>query len=148
MLLANIILLIAACFNAADSCKVDEYTNVYCEDQQARLDNYAALLEKSPGTRAYILVYGGRKDRFGNDPRRHEAQMRGAAIKDYLVNTRGIKGERIVTIDGGYRETWTVELYVCSPDAPTPKATPTLSAKQIRFRTRKPKHEEYIVFCG
>ena len=154
MVFANIILSLAfllaprEAVTISNSCKFDEYTNVYCEDQQARLDNYAISLEKSPQARVYILVYGGKKDRFGQNPWRHEAQIRADAIKEYLVNTRGIKSELLVTVDGGYRETWTVELYICSAGAPAPKATPTLSAKQIRFRTRKPKREEYIVFCG
>jgi hypothetical protein len=132
----------------ADSCKVDEYTNVFCEDQQARLDNYALLLEKSSRARGFILVYGGKKDRFGQNPRRREAELRADAIKDYLVNTRGINSARLRTIDGGYRQTWTVELYVCSPETAKPKPTPTLSSNEIRFRTRKVKREEYVVFCG
>ena len=129
------------------NCKVDEYTKIYREDQQQRLDNYALLLEKSPQAQGFILVYGGKKDRFGQNPSRGEARFRADAIKNYLVNTRGIKGERLRAIDGGYRETWTVELYVCPFDSAQPTPTPTLTAKQIKFMTGRKKQREYVVSC-
>jgi len=151
MSLSLILLLLISAFDCVsrtiESCKVDEYTKVYCEDQQLRLDNYALLLEKSPQAHGFILVYGGKKDRFGQNPNRGEARFRADAIKDYLINTRGIKSERLRTIDGGYRETWTVELYVCPSDSTEPIPTPTLSSKQIKFRTRQPKKREYIISC-
>src|SRR5947209_8790674 len=137
-------------FAVPDECrKFDEYSDVYCEDQQARLDNFAVALEKLPNATACIIVYGGgTKYRGGPDPRRWEARARSDAIRDYLVNTRGIRTERILTIDGGFRSKWTVQLYVCPVAATRPTPSPTVSAKDIRFKRKPNRAGHYGTFCG
>ena len=111
--------------------KFDEYGDIAFNDEKARLDNFAIELQNSPGSTGYIIAYGGRKPRRAN-----EAQARADRAKDYLVNTRQIDSGRIVTVDGGYREDLTVELWICPTGAQTPAATPTVDASEVMMKGR------------
>jgi hypothetical protein len=115
--------------------KVDEYGNIRFNDEKARLDNYAIELQNDPTAQGYLICYGGRKGRTG------EAQRRCDRAKDYLVNTRGISGDRIVTVDGGYREELTVELWVVPSGANPPTGSPTVDPSEVKAtpapRTRR-----------
>jgi hypothetical protein len=132
------------------SCMVfDEFSDLNCEDLQARLDAYSARLYDAPTAQGYIVVYEGRY-RNGRNPRRGELRAKAARIKDYLVNYRGLKSERAVIIDGGYRESFTVELYLCPPGVPaTAIAHPveTSQSKDIKFRRGRIKKSEYKWSC-
>jgi hypothetical protein len=119
------------------SQKVEEYENLNCEDEMARLDFYAIDLQSKPQMQAYIIVYGGRFNRRG------EVQARMARIKFYLTTNRQIKAERLYIIHGGYRKDLTVELWLKSPDEPAPLATPTVRSKDVRFKKGKIKKWEY-----
>jgi hypothetical protein len=100
--------------------KFDEYGNIVFNDEKARLDNYAIQLQNDPTATGYIIAYA---DRTGPEG---QAAARAQRAKDYLVNTRGIDASRITTIDGGCRETLTVELFVCAQGATAPSATGTV----------------------
>jgi hypothetical protein len=106
--------------------KVDEYGNIRFNDEKARLDNYAIELQNDPTAQGYLICYGGRRGRTG------EAQRRCDRAKDYLVNTRGISGDRIVTVDGGYKEELTVELWVVPSGANPPTGSPTVDPSEVK----------------
>ncbi|HZT58733.1 MAG TPA: hypothetical protein VFA21_08930, partial [Pyrinomonadaceae bacterium] len=106
--------------------KVDEYGNIRFNDEKARLDNFAIELQNDPTSQGYLICYGGRRGRAG------EAQRRCDRAKDYLVTTRGIDASRIVTVDGGYKEDLTVELWVVPSGATPPTASPTVDPSQVR----------------
>ena len=100
--------------------KFDEYGNLRFNDEKARLDNFAVQLQGEPGSQGYYVIFGGCEG---------EADQRSARAVDYLVNTRGIDRGRITVVNGGCRETLTVELWV-SPTgagAPTPSNSATVS---------------------
>lgn len=102
-----------------DVRKFDEYSNLPFSDEKARLDNFAIYLQKNePTFKGYIIVYAGQRVRSGT------AQVRAKRARDYLINERRIEAPRIVTIDGGCREKFQVELYALpssmSPPSPTP----------------------------
>jgi hypothetical protein len=107
----------------------DQYGNIAFNDEKARLDNYAIQLQNEPGAQGYIIAYGGRRGRAG------EAQARADRAKDYLVNTRGIDPGRIVTVDGGYREDLTVELWIVPQGATAPAASPTVQQSDVTIIT-------------
>jgi hypothetical protein len=94
--------------------QTDQYGNIARDDEKARLDNFAIALQNEPGAQGYIIVYAGRGMRAG------EAARRAARAKDYLVNTRGMDAGRIVTLEGGTRETLTVELWIVPAGATPP----------------------------
>jgi hypothetical protein len=70
----------------------DEYGNIRFADEKARLDNFAIQLQNEPGAFGYIVGYGS-CDR--------EGVTRATRAKNYIVNTRGIDGSRVITVDGG-----------------------------------------------
>jgi hypothetical protein len=106
--------------------KIDEYGNIRFNDEKARLDNFAIELQNDPTAQGYLICYGGRRGRTG------EGQRRCDRAKDYLVNTRGISGDRIVTVDGGYKEDLTVELWVVPSGANPPTASPTVDPSEVK----------------
>ncbi len=86
--------------------KFDEFGNITCEDELARLDAFTMELLSNPNLQGYIIVYGGRRGR------RSEAKARAARMKFYLVRVRGLDAQRILTMDGGYREELSGELWL------------------------------------
>ena len=117
--------------SALNARKIDEYGNIRFNDEKARLDNYAIELQNDPTAQGYLVCYGGRRGRTG------EAQRRCDRAKDYLVTTRGIEASRIVTVDGGFKEDLTVELWVVPAGATPPQATPSVDPSEVQ-PTRAP----------
>ena len=122
--------------------KFDEFEDVNCEDEMARLDNFAIQLQNQPSARGLIIFYGGRRFR-GRLPKRGEAAARAARMKPYLVQRRGIPTDRVIVIDGGYAEEWHGTLWVVPPGTSMPTPRPTIPAGEIRFRKGKPSARDY-----
>ncbi|MCA1594475.1 MAG: hypothetical protein LC754_17980 [Acidobacteria bacterium] len=95
--------------------KADEFGEISRDDEKARLDNFAISLQNEPGAQGYIIAYAGRRSRPG------EGQRRAERVKAYLVNTRGLAASRVVTVDGGFRESAATELWIVPPGAETPR---------------------------
>jgi hypothetical protein len=104
----------------------DECINCTFDDQKARLDNLAVELQNDPTLTGHIIAYGGRTSPIG----RVEILMTRA--RDYLTNERGIDGSRIVTVNGGFREGDSVELWLVPRGATAPRATPTVQAGEVK----------------
>jgi len=100
------------------SRKFDEYGNIRFNDEKARLDNFAIQLQNEPTAQGYIIGYGTCDA---------EGQTRANRAKDYLVNTRGIDGGRLVVVDGGCMPELKVELWV-APSGATPPSAETAGA--------------------
>lgn len=131
------LLLSSASFStAAESRLFDQFGNLNCEDEMARLDHLAVASNNYPDYAIYIFIYGGRSDRRG------EAKARLARVKNYLVRNRGLDINRLKLEDGGYREDLTVEIWLIPPGSPPPRPTPTLSPEKVRFRREKIKKSE------
>lgn len=105
----------------------DTYGRVSRESEEARLDNYAIALLNEPPALGYVFCYGGRRGPRG------EAQARCRRAKDYLVGVRELDAARLVTVDGGYREDPTVQLWVVPAGASPPAATPTVDPAEVEF---------------
>ena len=120
-------------------CKpFDQFQSVAFDDDKARLDNLAIELQGAPDSQAYIIIYSGRTSRVG------QADMLGRRTTDYLVNQRGVDARRFTIVNGGYRETDFIEIWICPPGAKTPQPTPTVQPgdaqpAQERTRPRKPR---------
>jgi hypothetical protein len=110
----------------------DTYGRIARNDEKARLDNFAIQLQNDPGAQGYIIAYGGRRGAAG------EAQTRADFAKNYLVNSRGIDPGRIVTVDGGFREEATTELWLVPGGATPPTASPNVDASEVQT-TRPPR---------
>ncbi len=122
--------------------KLDEFKDINCEDEMARLDNFAVSLQNSPADKGVIIFYGGRRFRK-RLPKRGDAAARAARLKTYLTQRRGIPTDRVIVIDGGYREEWYAELWVAPPGADLPVGRPTIPIKEIKFRKGKARARDF-----
>lgn len=120
---------------AADqrSRKIDELHGLDWEGAMARLDNFALELNNIPNSIGVIIVYGGQRGRRG------EAQAWGKCLTDYIVSRRGINADRIVLVNGGYRESIIVEIWQSVSKEFIPKPAPTVDPKNVKFRKGKIK---------
>ncbi len=119
---------------------LDEYSDIKFKDEQARLDNFAFDVQSNKEMNGYIVCYGGRKGYRG------EAMRRCERAKKYLVSRREINPNRLILIDGGYREYLTVFLWMF-PAGMKFTPTPTVDSADVEFvkeplkkRKAAPKH--------
>lgn len=106
--------------------KIDEYGDIAVGDEKRRLDIFNEELLKDPMAQGYLLCYGGRRSRA------NEAQRRCDRAKYFLVNSRGIEAQRLVAVDGGFREKPAIELWLVPSGAVPPLNTPTVDPKDVR----------------
>lgn len=107
--------------------KFDEYGDIAFNEEKVRLDKVALQFQRfRPDPQGYIIAYSGRLARVG------EAQARAERAKNYLVNTHDIEAARIVTVDGGYREKLTVELFVGPRGMAGPSIEPTVHPSEVQ----------------
>jgi hypothetical protein len=135
--LLTILLTCISSFAQTDVSKFDEFGDAGCESEKARLDNFAVQLQGAPNSVGYVIVYGGRNGRHA------EAKARASRIKEYLVKSRGLDANRVMTMDGGYMENLTVNLWIGPRGAGAPTATPTIQPKDVKFKKGKVKRSEY-----
>jgi len=98
-------------------------------------------LQNSPDTTAYIIIYAGRTSRTG------QADKLGRRSLDYLTIQRGIDSQRLVVTNGGYRDSDSIEIWICPQGAKPPQPTPTVQPSEVqpapeRTRPRRPRRGE------
>lgn len=91
------------------------------DDQRPRLDNFAIELQNNPEAQGYIISYGG-----AASCREEAAAWTSYALK-YLTSKRGIDSARILTVEGGFRDERSLELWVVPKGATPPAPSPTLT---------------------
>lgn len=111
----------------ADSLfKFDELVDIPSSYERERLDLFAAEIKRQLPADAYIIAYGGMVAHAG------EAKTRADCAKEYLIKKHRLKAENIWAIDGGYRETRIMELYVESRGGDLPLARPTVRPSKVK----------------
>lgn len=107
----------------ATARKVDTYDDKIggSEAEQWRLESFREQLLKGPRSRAFIVAYNGREDPPGR------ARRYALRAKNYLVEARGIDPRRVVTVEGGRREDFGVELWLVPAGASAPEVTATIA---------------------
>jgi hypothetical protein len=114
--------------------KFDEYSGISSKKEKFRLNNFVIQLREWKGSNAFIVAYAGRRSCKG------EAQARANRVKKYLIESGGIEASRIITIDAGYQDEWTIELYLAPHEAPPltlamiKETHPGLRADQVQIR--------------
>lgn len=88
--------------------------------ESTKLNRYARELRANETAQGYIITYGGK------DNAEDTAQERADRAKDYLVDVSEIDAGRLVTVDGGYKEEPTTELWIVPGGATPPAASPTV----------------------
>ncbi len=115
--------------NKFEQYPFDSYGKIPFEDAEARLDSFIVqLLDLNQGTphyRGFIIVYAGRSAHAA------EASAVAECSKNYLVKVREADPETVIAVDGGYRDEFTVELYIMPNDAYPPLLVPTVSPRKV-----------------
>ena len=108
--------------------KFDHYGDV-AFSQETKFLNYFASRLREPNTDSigYIVVYAGQRARYC------EADLRATQAKRYLVNQQGVQPDKIMIINGGYRENLMVELYVGPTGGNKPIVMPTVRPSKVRL---------------
>jgi len=131
--------------------KFDQFGDICCDDEKARLGNFANQLLNEPDAIGYIVFYGGRQHHYPfcsskrmRLPRHGEAQARASRLKPYILNAwPGFDAKRIVVINGGYRDSWEAELWIAPKGQPPPIAMPSVKRPGIRFRRGLARRRDY-----
>ena len=135
----------------------DEYADICCEDEKARLDYFANELQENPEATGYVIFYGGRRysscwydypRHRSRIPYKGEAEERAAIVKPYLVNVRRVAPERITVVNGGHRQSLMIELWIVPKGAKVPVPTPTLKPEDIKYRRGKLRDRAFRERCN
>ncbi len=86
----------------------DKYGVLPVKKENAHLDNLAAQLKKEPRSKGYVVLYDG------SDHRIRDLKARACRDIQHLIARRSVGSNQVVamTITGGHREKFTVELWV------------------------------------
>jgi hypothetical protein len=109
---------------AGPAQKVDEFGVMPEAELSQRLTSFLGSVAQTD--QAYIFAYAGRTNvrGFASSSLR---QIRAEALKT------GIPSERLITIDGGYRDDAGYELWIVPIGSEAPRPSPTVSARDIVF---------------
>ena len=121
---------------------IDEFGDINCEDEMARLDNFALHLQNDPSAKGLIVFYSGRRFK-GRLPKPGEAEARAARLRPYLVDRRGVPKDQVMLVGWGYTEDWHVQLWIVPRGAAMPERKPTIPAKEIKFRKGKVRPRDF-----
>lgn len=123
--------------DAPKALKFDEFGDIEISYLKARLDNFAIELQNSPDTRGFIMVYRSRRDLPGLNSRLANR------MRDYMTYTRGLSGDRIVTVDGGEASCLWQEFWIAPPGA-APKARDDAYSRAFVDIQSTRKFDEYF----
>jgi hypothetical protein len=122
--------------------RFDAFGDLRCEDEYARLDNFAVHLQNEPTAKGVIIYYGGRRFR-GRLPRRGDAAARAARLKPYLVQRRGIPPAQVIVKNGGFEEEFWVVLWIVPQGASLPDPPGQVPNSQIKFGKGHPRARDF-----
>lgn len=132
----------AAAQKPAESRKFEKIDSADgCEYQRSVVDNFFIQLQNNPEFTGFIIYYEGKyvaenyNDKVKKTkyvlPRYGEANSRIQIIRDH-IRLRRFDRDRILFINGGYREEFKIEFWLVPDGAELPKPTPTLDKIQYR----------------
>lgn len=108
---------------------IDQYSAVSIDEERKHLDRMAEQMKiRSSEAIGYILSYAGRTACI------NESEWRAKRARQYLVETHRIPSSSLVMVEAGFRENWTVELYIQPRRACGPLPNPTLINTDARAR--------------
>ena len=117
----------------------DRFSHIRCMEEISRLDNYARALKGVPNATAVIIGYGGRRD-----TKRGEIAARLLGTSGYLIKNSEIDKNRIIILDGGYREELNFELWIIpNREDAALLINSTVQSKEVKFKKGSIKKWEY-----
>ena len=135
--------------------KIDEFGTTNCDNYRALFDNSLHELNRYPGAKGYVLVYEGDVEQrlgSGQVPAPKDSVFVpsekgfGKDVTGYLkthLSFRNFPLDRVLFVNGGFRDRFVVEVWLVPHGAEAPKPSPTRTKIRQRKRTRKPWG-----FCG
>ncbi len=123
---------------------IDKFGDANCEDLMARLDGFAIAIQNETNSHfGYVVIYEGEHERYVYDRRSNgrlktfspvegEANTYGEFIRNYLIKNRGISKNNLMIVSGGFREKFSVELWIVPRNGKIPEATPTKDTLKYR----------------
>ena len=138
LILFSLVVTVSA--QTVEAIKVDEKKAMTCDYLQGYLDNFfAQIMNNSETAKGYIIVYEGKvpsykKDNKTINPPRGYAKSWIQTVKNDM-KFRVIDNKKIIFINGGFRNDFTVEFWIVPIGATPPKASPTL--EKIKYRKGK-----------
>jgi hypothetical protein len=111
--------------------RVDQFGDISFDEESQHLDRFANLLKVSaPESIGFVVSYAGKNACL------YEAKWRLDRARKYLEEKHYIRANRIVAVEGGYRNRWSIELFI-QPNADCgPLPTPTLQRVQAHVQGR------------
>ncbi len=125
-------------FYVLSQSPLDSFNYSNAEESMARLDNFLAAIHKEPKNIGYIIVYGGKTNKYG------EVKAHLEQIPHYVTNFRGFSGGKLIYIHGGFREKLTIELWVVSNGKCPPQPAPTVDAEKVIFKGKFNRKSMYL----
>ena len=93
-----------------------------------RLDIFKQELNSNPDSVGFIVVYGGRVNKFG------EINARAKRMTNHLFNDLKIDPKRVKVIQGGFRENFEFEFWTSRVKSNFPPLSPTVDVEKVIFR--------------
>ena len=106
----------------------DQYNDISIKDEQQRLDRLGRhLTVEDSDAVAYLVAYAGRTSCF------REAERRATRARQYLAANYKLDASRVITIDGGFRDKFTVDVFTSAKDTCGPFPTPSLMGSEAHI---------------
>lgn len=71
-------------------------------------------------------------------PKRGNALNRAKEVPNFLATVYQVPKEKVVLLDGGFRENFEIEIWLVPKGATPPSPTPTVDAKNVKFAKGEP----------
>jgi hypothetical protein len=115
--------------NCSEPLQFDQFDNASSEVEKTRLDKVAAhLLTEDSRSVVYIVAYAGHDACLG------EAQSRADRAKAYLKKSHSIQDERVIIVDGGFRDSAATEIFIVPSNSCGPTPKPTLKTSDANIQ--------------
>lgn len=145
-LIASTILLLSlfSCVFAQDRVEFDEFGKLSCDNLTPRIGNLVHAIESYKDSKGAVIIYNGKVPLTLYNGRSKTVYPRRNEVKAEIDNIKtrikfyNFDENRIVFIDGGFRENFTIELYHVPSGAPLPEPTPSLKTMKYRKGKAKP----------
>lgn len=122
---------------------LDEWSkSMGSEDRSARYDGFMNMVLADPGNKAVFVFYCGKECYYGE----FEAHIRG--IVTMKLDDWKIDRDRIVFIQGGYRDETVIRVWVVPQGADFPTPEPTVKFEDVKFKGVYKKTIEVYDCCG
>lgn len=143
--------LIFACTVSAqekEAYKFTELSSSWRSEALREVDRFLFELRDNPKAKGFVIFYEG-KYAYNSEktkmflPRYGETACRVQAVRHHIKLRRKAPIERILFIDGGFREEQTIEFWIVPEKAELPKPSPTIDSMQYRKGSPFCKWEDF-----